>query len=58
MGEESAKALQANELEPIEFYEPTTAGGCARSFHIELTLGKGKFEAVECPVCRLEVYRP
>ena len=55
MGDSEAKPL---ETEPLEFYEPITAGGCARSFHIELTLGKGKFEAVECPVCRLGVYRP
>lgn len=42
----------------IPFNEAITAGGCTRNSHIELTLGKGRFEGVECPKCHLTVYRP
>ena len=53
---EPSKSNLINEEDETEFYEPITAGGCARSAHVELTRGLGRFESRVCPVCKLEVF--
>jgi len=51
------KVLQEKDLPP-EFYEPLTPSGCPRSLHLELTLGLGRFDSINCPKCGQEVFRP